>query len=124
MPEEKEAIDQEEMGAKPETHEDDTLELGGHIELSGFKDLIPGSMTIIKKIVGTYAKKYGDLVDNFEKLQLHCKPIHKTTEEAKYFHLDAKVIYAGKVVTSKTEDRNIFTAIDDALKKIEAELTK
>ena len=82
MPEEQEAIKQEETGAKPEKHED-TLELGGNIELSGFKDLIPGSMTIIKKIVGTYAKRYGDLVVNFEKLQLHCKPIHKTTEDAK-----------------------------------------
>jgi ribosome-associated translation inhibitor RaiA len=112
-----------------ETHEennveDKILELGGNIELSGFKDLIPGSMTIIKKIVGTYVKRYSDLVQNFEKLHLHCKAIHKTTDEAKLFHIDAKVIYSGKVATSKTENRNIFTAIDDALKKIEAEFSK
>lgn len=122
MPKENEEMNKEEMGNVPE--DESTLELGGHIELSGFKDLIPGSMTIIKKIVGTYAKRYADLVENFEKLHLHCKPIHKTTQEAKNFHIDAKVIYGGKIATSKTEDRNIFTAIDDALKKIEKELYK
>lgn len=124
MPKDNEVIEQEEMGDDQKNPNDDTLELGGNIQLSGFKDLIPGSMTIIKKIVGTYAKRYGDLVENFEKLSLHCKPIHKTTEEAKNFHIDAKVVYSGKVTTSKAEERNIFTAIDDSLKKIEAELSK
>lgn len=127
MQEEHEAIENEEIVEKVDKKsvpEDDTLELGGNIELSGFKELIPGSMTIIKKIVGTYAKKYADILDDFEKLQLHCKPIHKTTKDAKNFHLDAKIIHGGKVVTSKTENRNIFHAIDDALKKLEAEITR
>lgn len=123
MSDKTEDVNEEMINDKNEV-EDKTLELGGNIELSGFKDLIPGSMTIIKKIVGTYVKRYGDLVNNFEKLHLHCKPIHKTTDEAKLFHIDAKVVYSGKVATSKTENRNIFTAIDDSLKKIESEFSK
>jgi ribosome-associated translation inhibitor RaiA len=101
-----------------------TLELGGHIELSGFVDLMPGSMTIIKKIVGSYTKRYTELKPDFEKLQLIMKPIHKTTDVPKLFHLNAKMIYSGKIVVSESEDRNIFHAIDSCLKKIEAEVTK
>ncbi len=102
---------------------EETLELGGNIELTGFTGLMPGSMTIIKKIVGSYAKRYSEIKSDFEKLHLTIKPIHQTTDVPKLFQLNAKMIHAGKVVTSETEDRNIFHAIDDALKKIEAEIS-
>lgn len=102
---------------------EETLELGGHIELTGFTGLMPGSMTIIKKIVGSYAKRYSELKPDFEKLQLTMKSIHQTTDIPKLYQMNAKMIHAGKVVTSETEDRNIFHAIDDALKKIEAEIS-
>ncbi|MFT4303607.1 MAG: hypothetical protein ACMXYG_03515 [Candidatus Woesearchaeota archaeon] len=102
----------------------DTLELGGHIELTGFVGLMPGSMTIIKKIVGTYTKRYTDLVKDFQKLNLAMKPIHHTTDKPKIFHINAKMIHEGRVTASEAEDRNIFHAIDSALKKIEAEITR
>lgn len=103
---------------------EETLELGGHIELSGFTGLMPGSMTIIKKIVGSYTKRYTELKPDFEKLQLNMKAIHQTTETPKQFQLNAKMIHSGKVVASQAEDRNIFHAIDSCLKKIEAEISK
>jgi ribosome-associated translation inhibitor RaiA len=103
---------------------EETLELGGHIELSGFVDLMPGSMTIIKKIVGSYTKRYTEIKPDFEKLHLIMKPIHQTTNIPKLFHLNAKMIHSGKVVTSEAEDRNLFHAIDSCLKKIEAEISK
>lgn len=99
-----------------------TLELGGNIELTGFKDLMPGSMTIIKKIVGTYTKKYTELRPDFERLQLLLKSIHQTTNVPKNFEINAKLIYGGKVVASETEARNLFHAVDNVLKKIEAEI--
>ena len=101
---------------------EETLELGGNIELSGFTGLMPGSMTIIKKIVGTCTKKFTELKPDFEKLQLTMKGVHQTTDTPKIFHLDGKMIYGGKVVTSEAEDRNIFRAIDIVLKKIEVEI--
>jgi len=33
---------------------DDTLELGGNIELTGFRELDPGSMIVVKKNSDTY----------------------------------------------------------------------
>jgi ribosome-associated translation inhibitor RaiA len=102
--------------------EEEVLELGGNIELTGFTGLVPGSMTIIKKVVGTYAKKYSELKTDFQKLHLTMKPIHKTTQQAKNFQVNAKMIYGGRVAASESEDRNLFRAIDAALKKIEAEI--
>jgi len=101
---------------------EETLELGGNIELSGFTGLMPGSMTIIKKIVGTCTKRYTELRPDFEKLQLTMKGVHQTTDTPKIFHINGKMIHGGKVVTSEAEDRNIFRAIDNVLKKIEAEI--
>lgn len=101
---------------------EETLELGGNIQLTGFTGLMPGSMTIIKKIVGTYTKRYGELVTNFERLQLVMKPIHQTADVPHNFQINAKVIHSGKVIASESEDRNVFHAIDDSLKKIEAML--
>ena len=102
---------------------EETLELGGNIQLTGFTGLMPGSMTIIKKIVGTYTKRYGELVPDFEKLQLVMKPIHQTSDKPGIFQINSKMIHAGKVLASESEDRNIFHAIDDSLKKIEAMIT-
>ena len=102
--------------------EQESLELGGNIELTGFTGLMPGSMTIIKKIVGTYAKKYSEMKSDFERLQLTMKSIHQTTDIPKNFQINAKVIHGGRVVASETDNRNLFHAIDSALKKIEAEI--
>ena len=44
----------------------DALQLGGNIELSGFREIDPASMVIIKKIVGNYARKFSDHFDGFE----------------------------------------------------------
>jgi ribosome-associated translation inhibitor RaiA len=108
----------------PEQAAEERLELGGNIELSGFTGLMPGSMTIIKKLVGTYTKRYTELKPDFERLQLTMKPIHQTTDNPKIFHIDARMIHSGKVVASDTENRNIFHAIDSSLKKIESEIDK
>lgn len=97
--------------------EEETLQLGGNIQLTGFTGLMPGSMTIIKKVVGTYTKRYSELKSDFERLELTMKPIHKTTEQAKNFQINAKMIYGGRVATSEVEDRNLFHAVDSCLKK-------
>ena len=48
--------------------ETDKIELGGNIELVGFKELDHASMVVLKKIVGTYAKKFSEANSDFEKL--------------------------------------------------------
>ncbi len=103
---------------------EDVVNLGGNIQLSGFKELDGGSMVIVRKIVGSYARKLADRLPGFEQISIHLKPIHQTTDQPKLFELHAKVVNEGKTTTSETSDRNLFVAIDTVLKKLEEELFK
>jgi ribosome-associated translation inhibitor RaiA len=104
--------------------DEETFELGGNIILTGFRNLMPGSMTIIKKIVGSYAKGYSEIKSDFQKLHLTMKTIHQTTDTPKNFHLNATVQFGGRIIAAETEDRNLFTGLDIVLKKVEKELQK
>ena len=101
----------------------DTLQLGGNIELSGFKDMEPGSMVILKKIIGNYARKFSEQCESFEKLSLSMKNVHET-EGSKKFEIHGMVIDKGKTYTSSLTDRNIFVAVDSVLQKIGNEMKK
>jgi len=96
---------------------DDLIELGGKIQLSGFKDLDRSSMVILKKIVGNYARKFSGTCRNFEALQLHLKAIHGSK-----FELHGKVIDNGTPHSSEVTDRNLFFVLDKTLKKLENSL--
>jgi len=96
---------------------DETLQLGGNIELTGFSEMEKGVMIILKKIVGNYARRMSDRADNFEKLSLHVKKVH-AKEKGEIYELHAKMLDNGKPFTSTVEDRNLFVAIDNSLKKI------
>ena len=100
---------------------DDTLELGGNIELSGFREIDPGSMIVIKKIVGNYAKRISELAKKLDVVHITLKPIHVKEKSEKY-EIHAKVIDDGKVYASDITDRNLFVAIDKVLKKIVNEM--
>ena len=93
--------------------EEDTLKLGGSIELSGFSLFDAGAMIILKKIVGNYARKMSDGSKSFEALKLRVKKVHSNVYE-----LNCQMADSGKTYTSSVEDRNIFSAVDSALKKI------
>jgi len=101
----------------------DSLQLGGNIELSGFRELEPGSMTILKKIVGNYARKFSEQCSSFERLSLSMKIVHET-EASKKFEVHGMVVDKGKNFTSTMTDRNVFVVIDSVLKKIESEIKK
>lgn len=101
----------------------DALQLGGNIELSGFKEIDPGGMIIVKKIVGNYARKFSDQCGDFEKLSLSMKTVHET-EASKKYEVHGMVIDKGRTYTSSLTDRNVFVVIDNVLKKIETALKK
>jgi len=92
---------------------EDLLKLGGSIELSGFSSVDRGAMIILKKIIGNYARKLADTSNSFEALKLRVKKVHDNIYE-----LNCQVIDGGNSVNSSVEDRNIFVAVDSALKKI------
>ena len=92
-----------------------TIELGGNIELVGFKDLDGGSMVIVKKMVGNHVRKISDMAENFQKLTLTMKPIHGANGK---FEVHAKVLDNGRPITSEVTDFNLFFTLDKALTKI------
>jgi len=92
-----------------------TIQLGGNIELVGFKELDGGSMVIVKKMVGNHVRKMTDMATNFEKLTLTLKQVHGSNGK---FEINAKVIDNGRPVTSEVTDFNLFMTLDKALTKV------
>ncbi len=101
---------------------DDSMQLGGNIELSGFKDLDGSSMVVLKKIIGNYGRRMSDISDKFESLKITMKPVHETEKSEKY-EIHAQLMNDGKPFVSEVVERNLFIAIDSALKKIESQLS-
>ena len=101
---------------------DDIMQLGGSIELSGFRGIDGSSMVVLKKIVGNYAKRMSEIAEKFEKLSLIMKPVHET-EKSELYEIHAKLLNNGKLVVSEVTERNLFVAVDSALKKIISELS-
>ena len=102
---------------------DESIQLGGNIELSGFSEMERGVMVVLKKIVGNYARRMTDQTNNFEKLSLTMKKIG-VKEKGEIYELHAKMIDNGKPITSSTEGRNLFVAVDETLKKIMNQIKK
>ena len=100
---------------------DDVMQLGGNIELSGFRGIDSASMVVLKKIVGNYAKKMSEIAEKFEKLHLTMKPVHET-EKSEIYEIHAKLMNNGKPFVSEAVERNLFVAVDNALKKVMSEI--
>jgi len=101
---------------------DDNLQLGGNIELSGFGGIDGGSMIVLKKMVGNYARRMTELAEKFENLKLTMKPVHEK-EKSELYEINAILMVNGKPIVSEVTERNLFVAIDSALKKIVNEIS-
>lgn len=101
---------------------DDFQQLGGNIELSGFRDIDGASMIVLKKIIGNYARRLSEISNKFEKLSVTMKPVHEKEKSEKY-EIHAKLINNGKLFVSEITERNLFVAVDSALKKIVNEIS-
>lgn len=91
--------------------------LGGNIELWGFGALDMGSMIVLKKIIGNYARKFAD-THGSEKLAL------RIAAQGDSFALNGSVVAQGREMSAAHEDKNVFVLVDAVLKKLEAELQK
>lgn len=100
---------------------EESVRLGGNIELSGFRSIDSSSMIVLKKIIGNYARRIVELTTKLENLHITLKPVHEREKSEKY-EVHAKIIDNGKVYASETTDRNLFVAVDNVLKKIVNEL--
>jgi hypothetical protein len=97
---------------------DDDMELGGKISLSGFKEIKPAELIVIKKIIGGYARRFSDSLTNYESLHVYLKSVHKTPGSEKY-EIHGKLLFNGNIKVSEIVDRNLFVALDSVLKKLE-----
>ncbi|MDD5331458.1 MAG: hypothetical protein PHE43_01370 [Candidatus Nanoarchaeia archaeon] len=89
-----------------------TIELGGNIKLSGFKDLEPAKLIVVKKMVGTYARKMAEKTP-FQELALTLKPVHSSN-----FEIKANLMVEGKNHHTEITDYNLFFAIDKVLSQL------
>jgi ribosome-associated translation inhibitor RaiA len=97
------------------------LSLGGNIELVGFKQVSLSDVTVVKKLVGHYTRKIQEQSSNFQNISIHLKEIHKIENSSKH-EIHVKVLDDGKVLTAEVIDKNLFVALDAALKKALAEV--
>lgn len=94
------------------------IELGGNIKLTGFSDVDSGSMVILKKIIGNYARKFSDKCKNFESLEMYLKLIGQKTGKNQMYEIHSKVFNDGKNNFAEVTERNLFFGIDLCLKKL------
>ena len=90
--------------------------LGGNIELAGFRDFDGGSMIVLKKIIGNYARRFAD-AHGSEKLVL------SVSRTADAFALTGSVLKQGQTIMAEHADKNVFFLVDAVLKKLETKLT-
>mgnify|MGYP001325178194 CR=1 FL=1 len=89
------------------------IELGGNIVLSGFKELEPAQLIVVKKMVGSYVKKISDTYD-FIKLSLNLKKLHN-----KQVELHGKIDFKDNFRVAEVDDHNLFFALNKVLGKLE-----
>ncbi len=92
-----------------------TVELGGNISLTGFEDIQPVQMVVLKKIVGNSVKTYSEKAKDFQKFELIL------SKEGDQHKLKA-ILTAEKPVEAESISNNLFMALADVLKKIESSL--
>jgi hypothetical protein len=96
---------------------EDTVTLGGNIELTGFKELDGASMVVVKKLVGSYARKFSDGMHGFEKLNV-------TLNKNGKYALSARLKAEGQEFVGESAGENLFFVLDQALKDLESKAAK
>ena len=100
---------------------DESVKLGGNIELSGFRDIDSSSMVVLKKIIGNHVRRISELAKKMESIHITLKPVHEREKSEKY-EVHANLLNNGRIYASEMTDRNLFVAVDTVLKKIVNEL--
>ncbi len=93
------------------------MKLGGNIELEGFDNIEPAQLVVIKKIVGSSAKKISEEISAFDNLQITLKENEKD-----------KVTLSGKITIKDAEheaeasDKNLFFALNTLFNELTAKI--
>ncbi len=96
----------------------DMMQLGGNIQLVGFKEIEPAKMIVVKKLIGNYVKKIEEKTHQFEKIAVHLKKVHNSEYE-----VQTKAVVSCKPYNSELTNYNLFVALDKTLSKVLEEIT-
>lgn len=89
------------------------MKLGGNIELEGFDSIEPAQLIVIKKIVGSMAKKISEEISAFDNLLVTLKETKKEK-----MTLSGKITIKDKEYESEASDKNLFFALDALFKEL------
>lgn len=92
------------------------MELGGNIELFGADECSDNELVVIKKIVGHFAKYFTETYPGFEGLR-----VTFDVHNAKHV-LTASIQLGEEQISSENTHRNLFFALDAALKGVEEKI--
>ncbi len=89
------------------------MKLGGNIELEGFDSLEPAQLIVVKKIVGSNAKKISEGITPFDNLSITLQenqPDQKT--------IKGKITVKGTDHEAEASDKNLFFALNTLFTKL------
>ena len=98
------------------------IELGGSIELVGFKEFEPSELVVLKKIIGNFVRKFADNVEGYEKLTISIKRVG--SPKSNKFEVQTKLMVSAKPVNSDVTENNVYFALAQSFKKLENQVLK
>jgi ribosome-associated translation inhibitor RaiA len=98
------------------------IELGGNIQLVGFKDFDSSELVVMKKIIGNYARKFSDNLENYEKLTVSLKQIGPKSSNK--YEIQIKLMVKGKPTNTDVTENNVYFALAQSFKKLENQVLK
>ena len=92
--------------------DNDVLELGSMIKISGFRVIDGGKLIVAKKMIGNYVKKIEERHEDFREIYIHLKIVHGNKHE-----IQVKTLIGGDARHFNAVDYNLFVALDSALNR-------
>ena len=92
---------------------EETMELGGSIKLAGFRELDPGRLVVVKKVVGNYVRKIEERHKEFKEIYIHLKKVHNSEYE-----IQVNALIGSEHKNAEVTDFNLFFALDKALGRV------
>ena len=93
------------------------MKLGGNIELEGFDNIEVAQLIVVKKIVGSIAKKISEDVSEFDSLCITLKENEKDKTT-----IVGKIKIKDKEQEAEASDKNLFFALNTVLSELTAKV--
>ncbi|USN45276.1 MAG: HPF/RaiA family ribosome-associated protein [Candidatus Woesearchaeota archaeon] len=104
--------------------ETEDITLGGNIRLAGFRDFGKSDMFVVRKLVGSYARKISDDFGDYQELVVTAKSVHGSEKHTGRVEVHVRLtLTSGELFVSEEVDMNLFSSLDGAFKSLLAQVT-